>query len=177
MYLYCRIRGIKFHRTNVFYGRSFLRKCIYSQIIIDRNNVFRNTISSNFGGISYKCILTTLREGAKLKIGNKCGISSTTIGAVDSIQISDSSLIGANVFITDFDWHMIHPKQRDKTSGDIAFKAIIEDNIWLAVNSLILKGVKIEQNAAIRANCVVTKSIPENDITAGNPYFIIKNLN
>lgn len=46
---------------------------------------------------------------------------------------------------------------------------IINDNVWLGVNVVVLKGVSIGSGAIIAANTLVNKSIPENEIWAGTP--------
>jgi acetyltransferase-like isoleucine patch superfamily enzyme len=49
----------------------------------------------------------------------------------------------------------------------------IDDNVWLGLNSLILKGVTIGKNTVVGANSVVTKSLPANVIAAGNPARVL----
>ena len=53
---------------------------------------------------------------------------------------------------------------------------IIEDNVWLGINSSVLKGVTIGKNSVIGAGSVVTKNIPANVIAAGNPCRVIKKI-
>ncbi|WP_295020690.1 DapH/DapD/GlmU-related protein [Sulfurimonas sp.] len=48
---------------------------------------------------------------------------------------------------------------------------------WIGANTIILPGVTIGQNSVVGAGSVVTKSIPENAVYAGNPAKIIKQLN
>jgi maltose O-acetyltransferase len=51
---------------------------------------------------------------------------------------------------------------------------IIGDNVWIGERAIILKGVNIGDNAIVAAGSVVTKSIPNNSLVAGNPAKIIK---
>jgi acetyltransferase-like isoleucine patch superfamily enzyme len=53
---------------------------------------------------------------------------------------------------------------------------VIGDNVWLGVNSVVLKGVTIGKNSVIGANSVVTRDIPPNVIAAGNPCKVIKQI-
>jgi acetyltransferase-like isoleucine patch superfamily enzyme len=53
---------------------------------------------------------------------------------------------------------------------------IIEDNDFIGVNAIVLKGVTIGCNSVIGANSVVTANIPTNSIAAGNPAKIVKYL-
>lgn len=43
----------------------------------------------------------------------------------------------------------------------------IENHVWIAANSMILKGVEIEEGSVISANTVVTKKVKGN-ILIGN---------
>ena len=53
--------------------------------------------------------------------------------------------------------------------GDI----IIGDNVFIGMNSLIIKSVTIGNGAIIGAGSVVTKDIPELSIVGGNPAKVI----
>jgi galactoside O-acetyltransferase len=50
----------------------------------------------------------------------------------------------------------------------------IGNNVWIGMNSVIMRGVTIGENSIIGANSVVTKDIPANVIAAGNPCKVIK---
>jgi|SRR5690554_780132 len=50
---------------------------------------------------------------------------------------------------------------------------IIEDNVFIGMNSLIIKPITIGRNSIIGAGSVVTKDIPEYSIVGGNPAKVI----
>ena len=50
-------------------------------------------------------------------------------------------------------------------------------NVWIGEGVKVLKGVTIGKNSVIGAGSVVTKSIPDNVIAAGNPCKVIKQIN
>ena len=45
----------------------------------------------------------------------------------------------------------------------------LEEDVWLGVNVVVLKGVTIGQGAVVGAGAVVTKSVPAREIWAGIP--------
>lgn len=45
----------------------------------------------------------------------------------------------------------------------------IGNNVFIGMNTIILKGVNIGSNVIIGAGSVVTKDIPDNVVAAGNP--------
>lgn len=153
-----------------FYGRTLVERKIHSQISVGERCTFRSTSYSNLIGISRPCILATHAEGASILIGRDCGFSGTVIGAFKSIKIGDHVRCGANTLITDGDWHT-----GDSRTGAPA-EVIIGDNVWLGVNVIVLKGVKIGKNSVIGAGSVVVHDVPENVMAAGNPCQTIKEL-
>lgn len=55
-------------------------------------------------------------------------------------------------------------------------KVTIGKNVFIGMNSTILKGVSIGNNVIIGANSLVNKNIPDNVVVAGNPCRIIMSL-
>lgn len=50
----------------------------------------------------------------------------------------------------------------------------IEDNVWLGAGVHVLQGVTIGENCVIGAGSVVTKDVPANTVSAGNPCRVIR---
>lgn len=171
VYISAKARGIKMGKNCRFIGRPFISRKVNSEITIGNNCGFRSLANSNLIGINRKCIISTLLPNAKVVIGDNCGFSGVVIGAFKSVVLGKNVRCGANVLITDSDWHLedrraISPKE-----------VVIENNVWLGVNVIVLKNVRIGENSVIGAGSVVTRNIPANVIAAGNPCKIIKNLN
>ncbi len=51
---------------------------------------------------------------------------------------------------------------------------VIEDDCWIAANSVITAGVTIGKHSVVAGGAVVTKSIPPYSVAAGNPAKVIK---
>lgn len=50
----------------------------------------------------------------------------------------------------------------------------IEDDVWIGARAIILPGVTIGRGSVVGAGAVVTKSVPEYSVVAGNPARIVK---
>lgn len=61
-------------------------------------------------------------------------------------------------------------------SDDGSGTVYIGNNVFIGVNTVVLRNVKIGDNSVIGAGSVVVKDIPANVVAAGNPIRIIKNL-
>lgn len=141
-----------------------------SIIHIGNNCTFRSIADSNLIGVNKRCVISSIGIGSSLVIKNNVGMSGVTIGCFTKIIIDDDVKIGANTVITDSDWHPEDPR-----SG-LSKPIHIEKNVWIGLNSVILKGVRIGENSVIGAGSIVTKSIPKNSVAAGNPCRVIKAL-
>lgn len=117
---------------------------------------------------------------AYLKIGDDVGMSSVAIVCQNSIIIGDHVKMGGNVVVYDTDFHSTHSADRKQVESDrantITKTVLIGDNVFIGAHTTILKGVTIGNNSIVGACSVVTKSIPENQIWAGNPAKFIKNV-
>lgn len=122
----------------------------------------------------------SLNNNAILKIGNNVSMSSPVIWAHKSIEIGNYVMFGANVIIMDSDAHSLNYLHRKNNSIDMQnkrdAKIIIEDDVFIGMNSIIMKGVTIGARSVIGAGSVVTKSIPADCIACGNPATIIKHF-
>lgn len=114
-------------------------------------------------------------ENAKIKIGNSVHTNNNVfLCAMNYISIGDSTRIGQNVCIMDFEAHGTNPLERSKT-GTIGTVEIGE-NVWIGNNVTILKNTKIGKNSIVATGAVVNGIFPDNVIIGGIPAKIIKSL-
>lgn len=116
------------------------------------------------------------RPGALIQISSNTRINGACIHAYKSIKIGQNCLIAANVQIIDANGHELSfesVENRVHTSSE-GYPIVIEDNVWIGINSIILPGVSIGKGSVIAANTVVTKNVPEMVVYGGNPGRIIK---
>lgn len=166
------IKNVKFNGFTIVY--EFANSCIefertHNRIVINSHPL------SNLIGLSQRSIIVA-RYGGKIKIGAGCGISGSTIYAMESITIGRNVLIGGNCKIIDNDFHPLHANKRNPQKVEDIGKRpiIIGDDCFIGANSIILKGTIIGRNCVIGAGSVVSGVFPDNVIIAGNPARIIK---
>lgn len=145
---------------------------------IGKNFSMNNGISGNPIGCYDRCTFFVDR-GAKLSIGDNVGMSQAALICHQSITIGNFVKIGGGVKIYDTDFHSLDPVIRTN-KNDLIHKVkapvVVKDNVFIGAYTIILKGVTIGQNSIIGAGSVVTKSVPDNQIWAGNPARFIRAL-
>lgn len=124
--------------------------------------------------------ITWLR-GRGMKIGHNCSIYSPNSGCIDTtrpwlIELGDNVVITRGVVILThgYDWSVI--KGTDGNVLGSAGPVKIGDNVFVGMNSIILKNVEIGNNVIIGAGSIVTRSVPSNSVVAGNPARVISTL-
>ncbi len=151
-YLLAFMWNIKIGAGCRFYGVTQFKRYPCSEISIGKHCGFRSSFRSNFVGLNHPCGISTHSKTAKITIGANCGFSGAIIGAYESITKGDHVNVGANSVITDFDWHPILRQSGEMKSTPV----IIDDEVWIGMNCVILKGVHIGKGSIIGANSVVT---------------------
>ena len=112
--------------------------------------------------------------GEGLKIGNNSNIGPYAyIGCSGYIEIGNNVMISPRVSIYAENHIYDDPDRLLKDQGVKIEQVIIEDDCWIAANSIILAGVTIGKGSVIAAGSVVTKDIPPYSIAAGVPAKVI----
>ena len=148
------------------------------EFAIGNNFRMNNNQLNNPIGYFNRCTFV-IHPNAEIKIGNNVGISQSAIVSHCSVVIGDNVDIGGGsiIYTSDFhslDWRIRITKedQNNKKNAPV----VIKDNVFIGARSMILKGVVIGENSIVGAGSVVTKSIPANQIWAGNPARFIRNI-
>ncbi|WP_036877798.1 acyltransferase [Xylanibacter oryzae] len=136
-------------------------------------------------------------EQGSVIIGNHSYIGNSTFISRSSIVVGNNVTIAWGCTIYDHDSHSLSYLKRrtdisdelydirhgenfikNKDWGDVATEPIvINDDSWIGMNCIILKGVVIGKGSIIGAGSVVTHDVPDFCVAAGNPAKVVKQLN
>jgi len=130
-----------------------------------------------------------LGPDAHVQIGAFTMINGAEIVCDEAIRIGDYGLISWNVVLMD-NYRVpcsiekrrayIHAiLQNSLRAIDLQTRAkpiIIGDNVWIGHDSVVLPGVQIGSGSIVGARSVVTESVPDLAVAAGNPARVIRRL-
>ncbi|MDR5865945.1 CatB-related O-acetyltransferase [Halomonas koreensis] len=130
--------------------------------ICSRSHVVRSSIGK-YSYIGSDCSVVNTR------IGSFCSIAdNVVIGGghhpIDWVSSSPVFYSGANVLKKNFATHDFSPNK----------ETVIGNDVWLGRNSLIKSGVTIGHGSVVGMGAVLTKSIGEYEVWAGNPAKFIR---
>lgn len=118
----------------------------------------------------------------RVEVGN----GSTLVGAIfmcaERITLGRNVTVSYHVTLADSDFHPADPQLRiqdaiaNSPQGDrsqrpaiVSRPITIDDNVWIGVGAIVLKGVHVGQGARISAGAVVTHDVPAGATVSGNP--------
>lgn len=113
-------------------------------------------------------------------IGDNSYIGSrVSFSVASSIVIGSNCYLADNIIIRDNDGHSldyVKRRQNAPVEKEMTKPVVIGNDVWIGSNCVVLKGVQIGDGAIVASGTVVTKSVPEFTIVAGNPARVIKNM-
>ncbi|HEX5009687.1 MAG TPA: acyltransferase [Planctomycetota bacterium] len=111
--------------------------------------------------------------GATLRLGAGTFVNTgASISARASVDIGRRCQIANHVAIMDSDFHGLIERDQPEPPAPI----VIEDDVWLAVRSTVLKGVRIGRGAVVAAGAVVVSDVPPYALVAGVPARVVRTL-
>lgn len=109
-----------------------------------------------------------------MKIGDNCSIQP---GVIFDYSHCWLIRIGNNVTIAPQAYLLAHDASTKKLNNYTKIGSItIGDNVFIGARALIMPGVTIGKNSIVAAGSVVTKSVPEGSVVAGNPARVITTI-
>ena len=124
------------------------------------SEIMNGTAIDAFCEIGKYCYIGKYCNVTKSEIGNYCSIGNNVSigqGEHDLTKISTSAVFYSNTYF-------------ELTQKD----CIIGHDVWIGVDSIVLRGVKVGNGVVIGANSVVTKDVPDYAVVVGSPARIIK---
>ena len=121
--------------------------------------------------------LLTHAHGGRIDIGERCYVGlRSEIGSMESIKIGNRVLIAHDVNILDNTAHSLNfleryaqsrqrlekgpPRSWQDIPGIKSAPIVIEDDVWISLGVIILKGVHIGARSVIGAGSIVTDDVP-----------------
>lgn len=118
-----------------------------------------------------------VRDGeTRLKLG-KCVLIGrrSIVSSAGYLEIGDHTITGPNVYVSnvDHDYRNINVPiyLNEITSGR---NLVVEENCWLAFNSVVAGNVTVGRGSVVGANTVVVKDVPPFSVVVGNIGRIVK---
>jgi len=174
-----KLNGVNISNDFKSNGIPLLNISLGGKMTIGKKFEMNNGLYNNMIGRQQPCFFIVSKNG-NLVIENNVGISATAIVCWNKILIEDGVRIGGGTTIYDTDFHSLNFQERivkpEIKNNVKTAPVIIRKNVFIGANSTILKGVEIGERSIIGACSVVSKSIPADELWAGNPARFIRNL-
>ena len=134
-----------------------------TSIIIGENVYLRSDPNGYHTGMPFPTTVIADKQGASIIIGDNCRLNGVYVHAQSAISIGANCVIAAGVNIIDSNGHQVVSFNR--TNGrDDPQPIKIGNNVWIGMNSIILKGTEIGDNCVIAAGTVVKGVFPKNKL-------------
>ena len=116
---------------------------------------------------------SSIGTGAILEFGNRIGLRSRIHSGcfLEMTIIEDDVFVGPRVVFTDDPHPMGCPRYKECLGG-VTVRSLAK----IGANCTLLPGVVVGRNALIGAGSVVSKSVPDGMVAAGNPAKVLKKI-
>jgi len=172
-----RLIGVRWSSSPTLCGRPFVSRSAGSTILFGRTVFLDSSRHNNPLGGEKPCVLRTMTSTARIILGDRVGLSSSTIVSGSSIEIGEDTILGAGSMVLDNDFHALGPEFSWLTEYSKNSKPVkIGRGCFIGARSIILKGVILGDRVIIGAGSVVTKDVPAYSIAAGNPARIVRTI-
>ena len=132
---------------------------------------------AKLSGFSFIQHNVTIIYASRIRAGRNFSCNSGSyINAVGEVVIGDNVLIGANVVISTGKHYLGNDFGSILETPVLELPITIGSGVWIGANVTLLPGVTIGPGCVIGANSVLLKSTGPNEIWAGVPAKLIKNV-
>lgn len=154
----------------VVLGNDKFRRCVIS--VRGENNIIE---IDNGANISFST-LEIVGNNCLIRIGKQTDIGGAYLSAKGEgtrLTIGEHCMFSRDISVMTYDGHPIYDADTKKILNhpqDIH----IGNNVWIAANASILKGVTINDGSIVAFGAIVTRDVEEKTIVAGTPARKIK---
>jgi acetyltransferase-like isoleucine patch superfamily enzyme len=128
-----------------------------------------------------------VEPGGRVDVGDGAVLVGAVFMCAERIEVGARVVISYQVTIADSDFHPIDRAARREDAIANAPGArggarpaiesrpvVIEDDAWIGIGAIVLKGVRVGRGARVGAGAVVTRDVPAGATVAGNPARIVE---
>lgn len=123
-----------------------------------------------------------VEPGGQLTVGDDSILVGPIFMCAREISVGRRVVISYHVTIADSDFHPLERAARREDAianahgGDRRLRppvesrpVVIEDEAWIGIGAIILKGVRVGRGARVAAGAVVSRDVPDGATVAGSP--------
>jgi acetyltransferase-like isoleucine patch superfamily enzyme len=124
----------------------------------------------------------SVEASGTVEIGDECVLVGAIFMCAERITLGKRVVASYHVTIADSDFHPLDPAARrldaiaNAPGGNLGARPVVEsrpvridDDVWIGIGAVILKGVHIGKGARVEAGAVVTRNVAAGVVVAGNP--------
>jgi acetyltransferase-like isoleucine patch superfamily enzyme len=125
-------------------------------------------------------------EDGLVEVGQDSVLVGPAFMCAEQISVGSRVVLSYQVVIADSDFHPSDPEERRRDAeansplGDRGTRpavatapVVIEDDVWVGIGAIVLKGVRVGRGARVEAGAVVTRDVPAGAVVAGNPAVVV----
>lgn len=121
-------------------------------------------------------VIVTYGRDVTVQIGANVRLNGVGLMAQRGIRIGDNCILGSTLLV-DTDFHSLRRDRATNPHAPVASAPIVvQNNVWLAGQTVVLKGVTIGANSVVGFRAVVTRDVPPDVVVVGNPARVVRQL-
>jgi acetyltransferase-like isoleucine patch superfamily enzyme len=123
-----------------------------------------------------------VEPSGQLVVGDDTTLAGAVFLCAGRITVGSRVILSYHVTVADCDFHPHDPDERMRDAvanaplGDrgvrpalVTRPVVIEDDVWVGIGAIVLKGVRVGHGARVGPGAVVTGDVPPGAWVAGNP--------
>lgn len=159
--------GVEVGEGTIVDAATYVQVSKGASLSVGANCTLRSSQRGYHAGMPFPTGILVDNCGASVCLGDNTRINGAYVHAQKRIVIGKNCVIAAGVNIIDTNGHEVLSANRT-VGRDEAAEIVLGDNVWVGLNSIILKGTHIGENSVVTAGSVVKGDFPRNSLISGN---------